>query len=378
MASQQLTVVGGGLVGAAIAYGAARVGVRVRVLDQGDVAFRASRGNFGLVWVSSKGGGMPRYAQWTYDAAKLWPTLHRELLSLTGVDSGLLQPGGFWLGFSEAEVAARAELLEKIDREAGGIPFKMMEPPELRQYLPDLGPAVVGGSFGPIDGHANPLMLLRALHKGLREKGADVITGIDVEKINRTEASSPFDILSKDGQRWSSDRVVLAAGIGNARLAPQVGLSAPIIVTRGQVLITERLKRFLDYPTNKCRQTREGSVQIGSTSEDVGLDDGTTTEKIEWLARRAVATFPALARARLVRAWGALRPLTPDGYPIYQASEACPGAYLATCHSGVTLASAHSLILGPWVGGVAGTPPEFDAFSGDRFAGPKASFSHDH
>ena len=85
--------------------------------------------------------------------------------------------------------------------------------------------------------------------------------------------------------------------------AAQVGLCAPVSSTRGQVLITERLKPFLNYPTNKARQTGEGSVQIGSTSEDVGLDDGTTTEKIEWLARRAVATFPALARARLVRAW---------------------------------------------------------------------------
>ncbi|MGV0820308.1 hypothetical protein [Martelella sp. AMO21009] len=75
--------------------------------------------------------------------------------------------------------------------------------------------------------------------------------------------------------------------VGNATLAPQVGLLAPIKPTRGQVLITERLKPFLDYPTNKCRQTKEGSVQLGSTAEDVGYDDGTSADKIEWLARRA-------------------------------------------------------------------------------------------
>lgn len=378
MDDQGMTVIGGGLVGAAIAYGAARAGMKVRVLDQGDRAFRASRGNFGLVWLSSKGGKMPRYARWSRDAVKLWPSLHKELLDLTGVDSGLQQPGGFWLGFSEAEVTARATLLEKIDREAGDIPYRMMEPRELRDYLPGIGPAVVGGSFGPLDGHANPLMLLHALHAGLKQKGAEVISGISVGEIRHDPGKERFEIVAADGQRWRSGRLVLAAGLGNARLAPQVGLQTPVTTTRGQVLITERLKPFLKYPTNKARQTAEGSVQIGSTTEDVGLDDGTTTDKIAWLARRAVATFPALAQARLVRAWGALRPLTPDGYPIYQASTSCPGAFVAICHSGVTLASAHSLVIGPWMAGLTPAPPDFDVFLGDRFADPNKSFSHDH
>ena len=378
MSNEQLTVVGGGLVGAAIAYGAARAGMRVLVLDQGDVAFRASRGNFGLVWVSSKGGNLPRYARWSRDAAKMWPELHQELLDVAGVDSGLRQTGGFWLGFSDAEVQARANLLEKIDREVGGVPYQMMEPSELKQYLPGIGSAVVGGSFGPLDGHANPLMLLHALHAGLRHKGADVITGVDVAQIRHDADSGQFEAVAADGQSWKSERLVLAAGLGNARLAPKVGLSAPVAAIRGQVLITERLKPFLDYPTNKVRQTREGSVQIGSTSEDVGLDDGTTTEKIEWLARRAVATFPALAQARLVRAWGALRPLTPDGFPIYQASESCPGAYVATCHSGVSLAAAHSFVIGPWMGGLSQPPPDFDVFKAARLSDPNANFSYGH
>ena len=378
MSSQTMTVVGGGLVGAAIAYGALRAGMRVRVLDQGDTAFRASRGNFGLVWVSSKGGKMPRYASWSRDALKLWPNLQKELVDLTDVDAGLEQPGGFWLGFNDADVRARADLLERIDREVGGIPFKMMDPTELRQYLPGIGPAVVGGSFCPLDGHANPLMLLRGLHAALRHRGADVITGVDIAEIRHDPAKGSFEAVSQDRQSWKSDRIVLAAGLGNAGLAPQVGLHAPIASTRGQVLITERLKPFLDYPTNKCRQTREGSVQIGSTSEDVGLDDGTTTDKIEVLARRAVETFPALARARLVRAWGALRPLTPDGYPIYQESASCPGAFLATSHSGVTLAAAHCYVVGPWMAGLSQVPAGFEVFTGDRFLDVDASFSHDH
>jgi glycine/D-amino acid oxidase-like deaminating enzyme len=373
-----MTVVGGGLVGAAIAYGAARTGMRVRVLDQGDAAFRASRGNFGLVWVQSKGSNLPRYARWSRDAVKLWPALQRELLDLTGVDASLRQPGGFWLGFSDADMRARFDLLEGLNRQVAEIPFQIMDRSELRQYLPGIGPAVVGGSYCPLDGDANPLMLLHGLHAGLRQKGAEVTTGVDVAQIRHDADNGLFEAVASDGQRWTSERLVLAAGLGNARLAPQVGLHAPVIPSRGQVLITERLKPFLNYPLNKLRQTCEGTVQIGSSSEDVGMDDSTTTEVIEWLARRAVETFPALSRARLVRAWGALRVLTPDGFPIYQASASCPGAYVATSHSGVTLAAAHTFVIGPWTCGLTEAPAEFDAFQGNRFSDPLASFSRAH
>ena len=374
MSSEKITVIGGGLVGAAIAYGAARSGLQVRVLDQGDVAFRASRGNFGLVWVQSKGEFLSQYASWTRDAAQLWPSFHRDLLELTGVDTGLQQPGGFWLGFSEKDIARQAQVLERIDREGGGIPFKMMEPAELKQYLPGLGSKVAGGSYCPLDGHANPLMLLRALHSALHKLGVDVITGTDVAEICFDRTDGKFRAIAKDGQSWKSDRIVLAAGLGNAKLAPQVGLRAPVETTRGQILITERIKPFLHYPMSGLRQTNEGTVQIGGTTEKVGFNDATTTEKIKLIAQNAVAKFPALAQARLVRAWAALRILTPDGYPIYDVSTDCPGAYVAACHSGVTLAAAHSMVIAPWMCGLAQASPVLDVFKGARFADPNKSF----
>ncbi len=376
MSTAQLTVVGGGLLGAAIAYGAAREGKSVRVLDQDDGAFRASRGNFGLVWIHGKGSNKPEYVQWTRRGLALWPEFQQELLELTGVDAGLQQPGGFWLGFSEKDIEARARTLEKINAEGGDVPYKIMDHAELRHYLPGLGETVVGGTFCPLDGQANPLMLLRALHAALHLKGAEIISDVDVVSVTRNKGNGTFCAIARDGQRWDSDRIVLAAGLGNASLAHQVGLHAPIKPTRGQVLITERLEPFLNYPTNKCRQTKEGTVQIGSTGEQVGFDDGTTPDKIEWLAQRAVETFPALSRARLVRAWGALRPLSPDGFPIYQESTSCPGAYVVSSHSGVTLAAAHCYVLGQWTSGLIQAPAEFTAFRGERFFDPNASFSN--
>jgi len=74
-----LIVIGGGLVGGAIAWGAASAGATTALIDEGDIAFRAARSNFGLVWVQSKGAGMPPYAHWTRRSADLWPAVAAAL-----------------------------------------------------------------------------------------------------------------------------------------------------------------------------------------------------------------------------------------------------------------------------------------------------------
>ncbi|MDP6407255.1 MAG: FAD-dependent oxidoreductase, partial [Alphaproteobacteria bacterium] len=88
MNSPDITVIGGGLVGAAIAYGLAKRGLKTLILDEGDVALRASRGNFGLVTVQGKGDGRPEYARWSLRSARMWQGLADELQELTGVDVG--------------------------------------------------------------------------------------------------------------------------------------------------------------------------------------------------------------------------------------------------------------------------------------------------
>lgn len=378
MQKEEVIVVGGGVVGAAIAFGIARAGAPVTLLDQGDIAHRASRGNFGLVWMQSKGDGFPRYARWCRDAVDHWPALARELQELTGVDVALQQSGGYWIGFSEAEMRAREVMLEKLRPTGAGIPFEMLDRAELKARLPAIGTSVAGGSFCPLDGHVNPLRLLHALHAGLKALGARICSSVDATRVIHDKERGGFEVRTGEGRAWRAPRVVLAAGLGNQELAAQVGLHAPVTPNRGQVLITERLQPFLPCPTNKARQTNEGTVQLGYSVEDVGLDDGTTVSAIEWIAKRALATFPILASARLVRAWGALRVMTPDGSPIYEESASCPGAFVATSHSGISLAGTHVYVVGPWMAGLAAAPDAIEEFAGDRYLDPGRSFTNAH
>src|SRR5580658_1783980 len=117
-------VIGGGLVGAAIAYGLASAGMKPALVDEGDVAFRASRGNFGLVWVQSKGLGAPHYQRWTRLSAEQWPSLAAELGERTGIAVGLEQPGGVQLCLGEEEFTERRVMMEQMQREAGNFGFE--------------------------------------------------------------------------------------------------------------------------------------------------------------------------------------------------------------------------------------------------------------
>lgn len=371
--SSETIVVGGGLVGLATAYGLARAGVSVRLLDQGDVALRAARGNFGLVWVQGKGYGLPAYARLTMRSAAGWPSFAHDLLSETGIDVHLRQPGGFTLCLSDEEMAEETRILHWL-REALGdeYRFEELDPSELRRRLPSVGPDVVGALYSPADGHANPLLLLRALTAAVQKRGVSLETGCDISAIERD--GSGYRLVGA-GKSWSCDRVVLAAGLGNQSLAEQVGISLGLEPNRGQILITERVPSFLDYPTNYVRQTGEGTVQLGYSGEATGLNDGVSTPVMSSIASKAVACFPHLANVQLVRAWGALRVLTPDGFPIYEQSKSFPGVYALTCHSGVTLAAVHAYEVAPWIcGGPA--PLELEAFNSQRFLNPVREVSN--
>lgn len=358
-------IIGGGVVGLSVAWGLLKRGRRVVVLDGDDGSFRASRGNFGLVWVQSKGLKQPRYAQWSQRSAAAWAGFAAELGDSTGRDVMLEQNGGLDLHFSEDTLARTVADYEALkDRLGGDYPFEVLGRNALRREEPAIGPAVVGAILHHQDGHANPLKLLLSLADDVRRLGGQVLNGKTVTGIDKADL---FCVRCADGTVVRSEKLVLAAGLGAAQLGPKLGFRAPVRAQRGQVLMTEKLPRFINRPSGIIRQVDEGGVQIGATNEEVGLDDSVTLKGLFGLARDAVAAYPVLARAQLVRSWGALRVLSPDGLPIYQQSADMPGAYLVTCHSGISLAAAHARFLPDWLE-ATDAAPDMEVFSESRFA----------
>ena len=357
-------IVGGGLVGAALACGLAAQGRCVAVLDGGDRDFRASRGNFGLVWVQGKGAGFAPYAHWTSKAAKQWPDFERDLREATGIDIGFAQNGGYDFCLDRDEWDSRAEEMRLVQQHTQGeFSYEMLESSELRRRIPQVSEQVIGASYSSHDGHVNPLYLLRALHQRMQNLGCHYFSNQTAISVR---AGNGEFIVETRASRYHCGQTLLCAGLDNQRLARDLGMHIPLHPVRGQLLITERVEPFLPCATLQVRQTMEGTLQIGDSHEDVGLDESTTLDVIARIAARAVRIFPHLRAVHLIRAWGALRVMTMDGYPVYHQSTDHPGAYVISCHSGVTLASLHTGVVADWICG--GRPDALIAeFSADRF-----------
>jgi len=357
MERYDLAIIGGGMVGTAIGFGCAERGARVAVLDEGDVALRAARGNFGLVWSQSKGDGMPAYAGWTRRSLDLWPALAERASALAGRDVAYRAVGGLNFCVDEQELQSRRALVSRMHNQ-GQDGLRMLDRQELLALMPGcpLGPRVLGASYQPADGHVDPLTLLRGLQAGLRAAGGVHLPGASVTAIAQEGAG--YRIVRADGATLLADKIVVAAGVATTTIAAMIGLDVPVRPVRGQNIITERLAPLLPLPASAIRQTGDGTIQIGVTTEDDGsFETPTTTAALAKMASRAIAVLPDLAQARMVRGWAALRPMTPDGFPAYAESPTHPGAFVAVCHSGVTLAAAHA---GPLAEGLlAGTLPDF-------------------
>ncbi len=365
--SPDTIVIGGGLVGAAIAWGLARAGERVLVLDEGDVALRASRGNFGLVWVQCKGSNLSEYARWSRHSADVWPEFADVLTEQTGISPDYHKPGGLQLFLTEAERDEMVELNSQMSA-IGGIDdygAEILDRQQVKELMPAIGPKVIGASYGKHDGHVSPLRLLRSLHAGLAALGARYCGDGRVETVAR---DGDGFVVRTAKATFHCARVVLAAGHGNPRLAPMLGMNIPLRPDTGQILVTERCAPFLNMPTDVVRQSDEGSVLLGDSHEDTGYSTRSTVRPITDIARHALDCFPALARLRIVRTWAAVRIMSPDGGPIYEQSPEAPGAFSISCHSGVTLAGAHAMSLAPMIAR-GSLSPEHEIFSTRRFHG---------
>ena len=365
MGSFDCIVVGGGLVGSAIAYGLAGRGLKTAMLDEGDVALRASRGNFGLVWVQCKGKGRPEYARWSRLSSEVWPDFAAELKDLTGIGVGYSKPGGVLVALTDAELESYVTLLQELRRDAGndGYEYEVLDQPGLAKLLPGLGPTVAGGTYCPYDGHANPLLLMRGLHAGFQARGGRYFPNRPVSAIESGDGGFRVGV---GNQAFEAGKVVLAAGLGNRDLGRLIALNVPVEPLFGQLMVTERVRPRFEIPTNLLRQTVEGSLMLGYSQEDRGFRTDTRPETMRDIAFRCATAFPFLAGLRIIRTWGALRVMPPDGFPIYEQSERFPGAFVVTSHSGVTLAANHAVHLAGWIA-EGELPPDLDCYRSRRF-----------
>ncbi len=322
-------VVGGGIRGVCIAYYLARAGVGVTLVEKGFLGSGASSANAGLVNVSQKVPG--HYTLFSLLSGDMYPEFVAELEA----EVDYQRDGYLRVAETDAEVE---DLIQRAQTQSRvpGVKVEILDARRARALEPALSPSIAAASFCAQDGNVDPLKLVRAVGRAAHRHGARIVHHREVTGI-RLEGGRMAAVVTREGE-IAADVVVDAAGVFVPDVARMVGVEVPILPQRGQMFQLEALPPLIHRPIQALRQLRSGTTMVGTTNEFVGHDRRVTYEAGAEILARAARIVPALAGARVIRGWAGLRPMAPDGLPIYDAVPQVPGFFVAVGHSGITLA----------------------------------------
>ncbi|NDV23832.1 FAD-binding oxidoreductase [Desulfovibrio sp. JC022] len=364
-------VIGGGITGSTTALGLMLKGAgKVVLLDEQLKSQRLSRGNFGLTWFMCKGAGYPGYSLWCRKAAKAWPEFAEKLEGESKYNIELDWTGGAVHAFGQDELDGFAKSIKTIREgcESEGIdyPVEILDRQQFADLMPKmtLGEDVAGAMFTKEQGHVNPLKLLGAVRSWFQKLGG-VYNGAEGAKEIIPQSNGTV-LVKTATETYECKKLVIAAGHGSARLTAALGEKLNIYPQRGQLMVTARCERKLDFPLLSVRQTQDGTYMIGLSTENTALDARVTADAMKSQAANAVRIFPELANLNWVRAWGAIRVMTPDGGPIYSKIPGHDNISVLALHSGVSLAPLHTEVIAPWILGNT-TDNQVSDFSNGRF-----------
>jgi glycine oxidase len=339
-------VVGGGVIGLACAWRAARRALRVRVLERARPGAGASGVAAGMLApVGEATWGEENLLDLALASARAWPGFATELAEASGRRVGYLPYGALHVALDRdegEELRRRFELMRSLDLDAD-----WMRPREARALEPGLAPRLTAAVHAPHEAAVDPRQLLAALEAALAHAGGELVAGIEaVEPI--LEESALVGVRGGDGSEHRAARIVLASGCWSGAVGwLPATLRPPIRPVKGQILtlrgragepVCERIvvsERVYLVPRP------DGRLTVGATVEERGFDTQVTAGAVYELLREAYRALPDVAELELVEALAGLRPASPDNAPLIGSGK-IEGLLVATGHyrNGILLAPA--------------------------------------
>jgi glycine/D-amino acid oxidase-like deaminating enzyme len=263
-----VVVIGGGIVGCATAYYLARRGVRVTLLERGEVAGEQSGRNWGFV---RQQGRDPSEVPLMVAANRIWRGLEQEL----DADIEWIQGGNLALAPTPERMALFEGWLPTARQ--SGLDTRLVTPREIQDLLPGMAATWVGGLYTPSDGHAEPAKATRAFADAAVKHGAALHPGCAVEGVE-TAAGRVSGVLTEQGS-IRTRTVVCAAGAWSARVLRPLGLRLPQRWVRATVARTTPAPPLTRAgvwgPAVSFRQRRDGTLNLaaaGAADHDLTLD----------------------------------------------------------------------------------------------------------
>jgi glycine oxidase len=354
MRKSDVLIVGGGVIGASIAYHLAEQGARVTVLERGRNGGHASLASAGLLHAQVDPDVPEAVRDLSAKSCARFPDLTARLRELTGIDSQYQTHGWLRIALEPAHLTGlQARLSEQTRRE---FDLRLISGDEARVMEPGLSPQVIAALHHPRGAQVYVPALLAAYLHAVAHLGGVIRCGVEVRELLVT-AGRVRGARTADGEMIEVDHTVLAGGAWTPTLAASLGIKVPVFPMRGQILalhaIPAPLRQVIFGPGIYLAPKVDGSLVAGATYEDVGFDDRLTAGGLNTLLTAAQRTAPGLADASFRQAWVGLRPASLDGMPILGPVPGWDGFTLATGHtaegvalSPITGAAIADLVLG--------------------------------
>lgn len=340
-----MIVIGGGVIGASVAYYLSKKKIGVLLLERSDFASGTSGACDGMIFMQSKKPGL--HLALALKSRRIFEDLPEKL----GSDIELRRNGGMIIFRSDLELKAMAPFMEEQKR--GNLGVSLLDLHQARELEPCLGPNIAAATFCPLDAQVNPLCLTYAFLKAAKRHGAKLfartpVTGFHVKGNRIYAVVTPQNVVA-------TRSVVNAAGVFASQVGDLLSLTIPVAPRRGQLLVTEVLPPILtrcllsaryiaakydpalaegQNPGFSIEQTGNGNFLLGSTREFVGFDKRTTRDAIRTILMEVTPILPRLKEAHLIRTFAGLRPYTPDGLPILGKVSTPEGFIMAAGHEG--------------------------------------------
>ncbi|HSE62686.1 MAG TPA: glycine oxidase ThiO [Thermoanaerobaculia bacterium] len=341
-----VAVVGGGVIGLALARELSARGLDVVVLERGRAGEEASWAAAGLLTAQSDAAAPSAFFRFARESRDLYPGWTEALRQETGLDSGWRPTGVLRCG--------PGATLDRFGWQVEeGMPVEVLDRAEaLRRSGGRIAPAVPEGLFFPSDSVVHSRWLVAALRRSLAIRGVPVREGVAVVRF-LVSGGKCVGVETSAGD-VSAAQVVDAAGAW-ANLDPTV-FSVSVEPIRGQIVELEDDGPFptvLESDDVYLVPRADGRILVGATVERCGFRKEVTAAGVASLLSAALLLSPSLENARVSGAWSGLRPGTPDGMPLLGESP-LRGLYLACGHfrNGILLAPITALRLADLLTGV--------------------------
>lgn len=361
-------IVGGGVIGSAIAYQLSKRGYQVLLLEEKQIGAEASSAAAGMLGVQVEFTENSPLFQFAKESRLLFPELADELKAISGVDIQLKQKGAYKLVYHQKEQEKLREIAHFHNKE--GVEAMIVSPEDVMAREPNVSPAFLEALYCPGEGQVSAPHLTKAFALAAKRSGATLLEKSKAEELiieNHQVAG-----VKTGNKHYYADQVVITAGYKSSAFSAYLPMARHIRPVKGECLSVKTDKPLMEATifSEDCYivPKKSGRIIIGAVSTADQTDKQVKAGSLQQLLDRSATIIPALKEAAIEKVWAGIRPSIQDDNPYLGAAAEIDGLYTATGHyrNGILLAPGTAVFMADLIEGKQIPHVFLEAFSPNR------------